>query len=133
MSLQTVLEEIRERPGTGEVISVVDPATEEQITEFKDCGEQAVNDAVACAKASFRYWTIWSLVLSSSGPLSCSWPGIVSPRSALATQLISNAMCLASNAKVRTPLKLPLVGAKSNLSAGMACTSANTSRSIELT
>ena len=54
MSVQAVLDEIRERPGTGEVIAVVDPATEEQITEFKDCGPEAVNDAVARAKASFE-------------------------------------------------------------------------------
>src|ERR1700745_3028455 len=52
MSLQAVLDEIRERPGTGDVITVVDPATEEQLTEFKDCGPEAVNDAVARAKAS---------------------------------------------------------------------------------
>ena len=54
MSVQAVLDEIRERPGTGEVIAVVDPATEEQVTEFKDCGPEAVNDAVARAKASFE-------------------------------------------------------------------------------
>src|SRR6201998_1434567 len=52
MSLQAVLDEIRERPGTGDVISVVDPATEEQVTEFKDCGPEAVNDAGAPPKAS---------------------------------------------------------------------------------
>src|SRR6201993_5493234 len=54
MSLQAVLDELRERPGTGDVITVVDPATEEQVTEFKDCGPEAVNDAVARAKASFE-------------------------------------------------------------------------------
>src|ERR1700757_5318417 len=54
MSLQAVLDQLRERPGTGEVITVVDPATEEQVTEFKDCGPEAVNDAVARAKASFE-------------------------------------------------------------------------------
>ena len=54
MTSQTVLDEIRERPGTGEVIPVFDPSTEEQITEFKDCGPEAVNDAVARAKASFE-------------------------------------------------------------------------------
>ncbi len=53
MSVQSVLDQIRERPGTGETIPVVDPSTEEQVTEFKDCGEAAVNDAVARAKASF--------------------------------------------------------------------------------
>src|SRR6201987_4620628 len=54
MSVQAVLDQIRERQGTGEVITVVDPATEEQVTEFKDCGPEAVNDAVARAKASFE-------------------------------------------------------------------------------
>lgn len=34
--------------------AVVGPATEEQVTEFKDCGPEAVNDAVARAKASFE-------------------------------------------------------------------------------
>src|ERR1700704_3319673 len=50
MTVQSVLDEIRERPGTGEVIPVFNPATEEQITEFKDCGPEAVNTAVARAK-----------------------------------------------------------------------------------
>ena len=50
MTVQSVLDEVRERPGTGEVIPVFDPSTEEQITEFKDCGPEAVNDAVARAK-----------------------------------------------------------------------------------
>ena len=40
MSVQSVLDEIRERPGTGETIAVVDPSTEEQVTEFKDCGRR---------------------------------------------------------------------------------------------
>jgi len=52
MSVQAVLDEIRERTGTGEVIPVIDPATELQITEFTDCGTAAVNEAVARAKAS---------------------------------------------------------------------------------
>ncbi len=52
MRVQAVLDEIRERPGTGDVIRVVNPSTEEQITEFKDCGPDAVNDAVARAKAT---------------------------------------------------------------------------------
>jgi aldehyde dehydrogenase (NAD+) len=50
MTVHAVLDEIRERPGTGDVIPVFNPATEEQITEFKDCGLEAVNDAVARAK-----------------------------------------------------------------------------------
>ncbi|BCO38117.1 aldehyde dehydrogenase family protein [Mycobacterium heckeshornense] len=54
MKVHAVLDEIRERPGTGEVIPVIDPATEEQLTEVKDCGPEAVDDAVARAKASFE-------------------------------------------------------------------------------
>jgi phenylacetaldehyde dehydrogenase len=50
MTVQSVLNEIRERPGTGDVIPVFNPATEEQITEFTDCGPDAVNGAVARAK-----------------------------------------------------------------------------------
>src|SRR6202007_2401929 len=52
MTLQAVLDDIRKRPGTGEVIPIIDPVTEEPITEFTDCGEDAVNEAVARAKAS---------------------------------------------------------------------------------
>ncbi|BBY06712.1 aldehyde dehydrogenase family protein [Mycobacterium noviomagense] len=50
MSVQAVLDEVRKRPGTGDEIPVFNPATEEQITEFKDCGPEAVNEAVARAK-----------------------------------------------------------------------------------
>jgi aldehyde dehydrogenase (NAD+) len=52
MTVQSVLDDVRERPGAGAVIPVFDPATEEQITEFTDCGTDAVNEAVARAKAS---------------------------------------------------------------------------------
>ena len=59
MTLQTVLDEIQERPGSGDVIPIIDPVTEEQITQFTDCGEKAVDDAVARAKASYEagVWT----------------------------------------------------------------------------
>jgi acyl-CoA reductase-like NAD-dependent aldehyde dehydrogenase len=59
MALQTVLDDIRKRPGTGDVIPVINPATEETITEFTDCGPEAVNEAVARAKASFEAG-VWS-------------------------------------------------------------------------
>jgi phenylacetaldehyde dehydrogenase len=59
MTVQAVLDEIRERPGTGDVIRVFDPATEEQITEFRDCGPEAVNDAVARARATAES-SVWS-------------------------------------------------------------------------
>jgi aldehyde dehydrogenase (NAD+) len=51
-AVQDVLDEIRDVPGTGDVIPVFNPSTEEQIAEFSDCGTAAVNDAVARAKAS---------------------------------------------------------------------------------
>jgi phenylacetaldehyde dehydrogenase len=40
MALQEILDDIRKRPGSGDVISVIDPATEETITEFTDCGSR---------------------------------------------------------------------------------------------
>jgi phenylacetaldehyde dehydrogenase len=58
-TVQAVLDEIRERPGTGDVIPVFDPSTEEQIAEFTDGGTEAVNEAVARAKASAESG-IWS-------------------------------------------------------------------------
>src|SRR5271166_2514877 len=59
MTVQAVLEDIRKRPGTGDVIPIIDPATEEQITEFTDCGPDAINDAVARAKATAESG-VWS-------------------------------------------------------------------------
>src|SRR5215470_8554222 len=59
MTLQAVLDEISNRPGSGEIIPIIDPATEEPITEFTDCGQEAVNEAVARAKASFESG-VWS-------------------------------------------------------------------------
>ena len=54
MTLQMVLDEIRQRPGTGATIPVIDPVTEEQITEFTDGGAEAVDEAVARARATFE-------------------------------------------------------------------------------
>jgi acyl-CoA reductase-like NAD-dependent aldehyde dehydrogenase len=59
MALQELLDDLRKRPGSGDVISVIDPATEETITEFTDCGADAVDEAVAAAKASFETG-VWS-------------------------------------------------------------------------
>jgi phenylacetaldehyde dehydrogenase len=59
MTVQAVLDEVRRRPGTGEVIPVFDPSTEDQISEFTDCGTEAVDDAVARARASAESG-IWS-------------------------------------------------------------------------
>ncbi|MFC9978565.1 aldehyde dehydrogenase family protein [Gordonia sp. NPDC127522] len=59
MSVQSVLDEIRGLPGTGDVIPIVDPVTEEQITEFTDAGPEVVDDAVARAKeaSESRVWS----------------------------------------------------------------------------
>ena len=59
MTLQAVLDDIRKRPGSGDVIRVIDPTTEEPITEFTDCGPEAVDEAAARAKASFEAG-VWS-------------------------------------------------------------------------
>ncbi|MCE4265517.1 betaine-aldehyde dehydrogenase [Rhodococcus sp. ACPA4] len=54
MTLQSIMDEVRNLPGTGEVIAVIDPATEEQITEFTDGGAKAVEEAVSRARESFE-------------------------------------------------------------------------------
>ena len=36
------------------MISIINPVTEEQLTEFTDCGAEAVDEAVARAKASYE-------------------------------------------------------------------------------
>lgn len=59
MTLQSVLEDIQKRPGTGDLIPIIDPVSEEQIAEFRDCGPEAVDEAVARAKASFEAG-VWS-------------------------------------------------------------------------
>ena len=58
-TVQAVLDEIREQPGNGDVIGVFDPSTEEQIAEFTDGGPDAVDAAVARAKASAESG-VWS-------------------------------------------------------------------------
>ncbi len=58
-TVQAVLDEVRQRPGSGDVIGVFDPSTEEQIAEFTDGGPDAVNQAVARAKASAESG-VWS-------------------------------------------------------------------------
>lgn len=59
MSVQSVLDEIRNRPGTGEVIPIINPATEEVIAEFRDGGAEAVDTAVTQARESFTSG-VWS-------------------------------------------------------------------------
>ncbi|ORA08804.1 aldehyde dehydrogenase family protein [Mycobacterium arosiense] len=54
MTLQIVLDEMRKRPGSGEVISIIDPVSEDPIAEFTDGGEEAINEAVERARNSFE-------------------------------------------------------------------------------
>jgi phenylacetaldehyde dehydrogenase len=55
--VHSVLEQVSRMPGTGEVIPVINPATEEQITEFRDGGPAAIDQAVMKARASFEAGT----------------------------------------------------------------------------
>ena len=57
MTLQAVLDEIQKRPGTGEVIPIIDPVTEEQITEFTDRGEETLNDGI---EAYLKTKSVWA-------------------------------------------------------------------------
>lgn len=59
MTLQSVLDEITRRPGTGDLIQIINPVTEEPIAEFTDGGAEAVNEAVDRARASFDSG-VWS-------------------------------------------------------------------------
>ncbi|MFZ3305238.1 MAG: aldehyde dehydrogenase family protein [Mycobacterium sp.] len=58
-TVQAVLDEIREQPGAGDVIGVFDPSTEDRIAEFTDGGPDAVDAAVARAKAAAESG-VWS-------------------------------------------------------------------------
>ena len=53
MALEATIEELRSRPGAGETISIVDPVTEQEITQFVDGGAAAIEDAVRRARESF--------------------------------------------------------------------------------
>src|SRR3954451_12792444 len=53
MSIQSVQDDLRSRPGTGDIIAVIDPVTEEQIAEFTDGGAKAVDEAVTQARETF--------------------------------------------------------------------------------
>lgn len=75
MTVQAVLDDLRKRPGTGDVITVIDPATEETITEFTDCGQEAVNEAPrGRRRRSSR--VSGPTFPAASGPRSCGGLGI---------------------------------------------------------
>ena len=54
MTLSTLLEELRARPGTSERIPIFNPSTAQQIGEFADGGSAAIDEAVARARATFK-------------------------------------------------------------------------------
>ena len=59
MSVLSILDEIGDRPGTGDVIPIINPATEEVIAEFRDGGAEAVDAAVTSARETFNSG-VWS-------------------------------------------------------------------------
>jgi aldehyde dehydrogenase (NAD+) len=54
MTVEATIEDLRGRAGTGETIPIIDPVTEQQITEFVDGGAAAVDAAVARARETFE-------------------------------------------------------------------------------
>lgn len=59
MTWRSVLEEVGTRPGSGDVIRIIDPVSEDQLAEFVDGGAEAVDVAVARARATFNS-AVWS-------------------------------------------------------------------------
>jgi aldehyde dehydrogenase (NAD+) len=53
MTVEATIEELRARPGQGETIPIIDPVTEQPITEFMDGGAAAIDEAVARARETF--------------------------------------------------------------------------------
>ena len=53
-AVQALIDELRKRPGSGESIPIIDPVTEEPIAEFVDAGANAIDAAVARARATFE-------------------------------------------------------------------------------
>jgi aldehyde dehydrogenase (NAD+) len=54
MTVQATIEELRERPGKGETIPIIDPVSEQQIAEFTDGGAAAIDVAVIRARETFE-------------------------------------------------------------------------------
>ncbi|MFW0796760.1 aldehyde dehydrogenase family protein [Gordonia sp. CPCC 205515] len=54
MTVDSILDELRSRPGDGDLIPIINPVTEEPIAEFTDGGAKAVDEAVGRARASFE-------------------------------------------------------------------------------
>jgi aldehyde dehydrogenase (NAD+) len=54
MTVEATIEDLHGRAGTGETIPIIDPVTEQKITEFVDGGAAAVDAAVARARETFE-------------------------------------------------------------------------------
>lgn len=54
MVLTEIFDDLRRRPGAGGTFQIINPSTEQALTEFTDGGAAAVDAAVANARASFR-------------------------------------------------------------------------------
>ena len=54
MSVQSVVDELQSRPGTGDVIHVINPVTEEQIAELLGMRRGSVKGHASRAAASLR-------------------------------------------------------------------------------
>lgn len=52
-------------PGTGDEVSLIDPATEREILAYRDGGETAVDAAVEAARSAQKVW--WALTASERG------------------------------------------------------------------
>lgn len=54
MTLQSVLDEVASRPGSGDTVPIINPTNEDQIAEFTDGGSEAVDQAVSLARLAFE-------------------------------------------------------------------------------
>jgi aldehyde dehydrogenase (NAD+) len=54
MTVEATIEALSTRPGGGDTIAIIDPVTEQQLTEFRDEGVDGVNAAVARARESYE-------------------------------------------------------------------------------
>ena len=68
MALPELLDDIRKRPGSGDVIAVIDPRPKRSSPNY-DCGAEAVDEAVAAAKSSSA--GVGRSCRAVSGPRSC--------------------------------------------------------------
>ncbi len=53
MTVEATIDELRNRPGQGKIIPIIDPVTEQPIAEFADGGAAAIDEAVDRARETF--------------------------------------------------------------------------------